>query len=77
MDIKIEAGTNCVNLSENTFPLNSLCIGDKQGDIIEIFGAHNGKIVYEEPWQAFKDSSNARYANKAAVITALKTVLFA
>lgn len=77
MDIRIEAGTNCVNLSDSTFPLNALGIRDKGGDVIEIFGASNEKTIFEEKWQEFKNSSNARYADKAAVITALKAVLFA
>lgn len=76
MDIRIEAGTNCVNLSENTYPLNVLGIRDLSGSEIEIFNAQNDKTIYKQPWDSFKNSSNARYADKPAVITALKAVFY-
>lgn len=76
MDIQILAGANCVSLSNETFPLNSLEIKDKHDDFIQIRRMSNGSTIHDAPWQDFKDTDNARYSSKADVIAALKNLFY-
>jgi hypothetical protein len=76
MDIRIATGTNCVKLANVTFPLNTLNIEEKNGENIAISGTGNGKTIFDAPWTEFKNSSNARYSDKASVLAALEAAFY-
>lgn len=76
MENKITDQVNSVLINNKEFPKNTLSIETKEG-IVLVKTISEGKVVAQGAFGSWRNSANTQYATESALITDLRSYLFA